>query len=82
MQIFLTWRAGKISFTEFDASVQGWINHVRYADSWRLREKVLSPFIWAQKPIENKNSPPLHTGQFSGFQWPAISATVISVFSV
>ncbi len=41
-----TWRAGKISFADFDASVQGWINHVRYADSWQLREKVLSPFVW------------------------------------
>lgn len=25
--------AGKITFAEFDASVQGWINHVRYADT-------------------------------------------------
>jgi hypothetical protein len=33
--------AGQISFAEFDASVQGWINHVRYADSWGLRTHVL-----------------------------------------
>jgi hypothetical protein len=33
--------AGDISFGEFDASVQGWINHVRYADTWGLREHVL-----------------------------------------
>jgi len=33
--------AGHISFAEFDASVQGWINHVRYADTWGLREHVL-----------------------------------------
>jgi len=32
---------GEISFAEFDASVQGWINHVRYADTWGLREHVL-----------------------------------------
>jgi hypothetical protein len=25
----------------FDTSVQGWINHVRYADTWGLREHVL-----------------------------------------
>ena len=31
----------KISFAEFDASVQGWINHVRYADTWGLRKHVL-----------------------------------------
>ena len=33
--------AGRISFAELDASVQGWINHVRYADTWALRRKVL-----------------------------------------
>lgn len=27
--------------TELDASVQGWINHVRFADSWGLRRHVL-----------------------------------------
>lgn len=32
---------GQISFAEFDASVQGWINHVRYADTWGLRQHVL-----------------------------------------
>ena len=32
---------GEISFAEFDASVQGWINHVRYADTWGLRQHVL-----------------------------------------
>jgi RNA-directed DNA polymerase len=40
------WRSGSISFGEFDASVQGWINHVRYADSWGLREEILSGFVW------------------------------------
>ncbi len=33
--------AGKITFAEFDASVQGWVNHVRYADTWGLRAHVL-----------------------------------------
>jgi len=32
---------GRISFAEFDASVQGWINHVGYADSWGLRRELL-----------------------------------------
>ncbi len=31
------YQSGEISFAELDASVQGWINHVRYADSWGLR---------------------------------------------
>ena len=30
-----------MSLTEFDASVQGWINHVRYANTWGLRQRVL-----------------------------------------
>ena len=45
-RLFGDWQLGKISFAEFDASVQGWINHLRYADSWRLREKVLGDFVW------------------------------------
>ena len=36
------YRAGRISFAELDASVQGWINHVRYADTWGLREHLFS----------------------------------------
>jgi RNA-directed DNA polymerase len=45
-QRFDDWQQGKISFAEFDASIQGWINHVRYADSWRLRENILDAFRW------------------------------------
>jgi RNA-directed DNA polymerase len=43
---FDAWQAGRISFGELDASVRGWINHVRYADSWGLREHVLGRFVW------------------------------------
>ena len=43
---FDAWLGGQISFAEFDASVSGWINHVRYADSWGLREHVLDRFVW------------------------------------
>ena len=32
----------RISFAEFDASVQGWANHVRYADGGGLRRHVLA----------------------------------------
>jgi hypothetical protein len=38
------WRAhcaGEITFAEFDATVQGWINHVRYGDTWGLRRHML-----------------------------------------
>ena len=44
--------AGTISFAEFDSSVQGWINHVRYADSWGLRKHVLG------KPLVPNQSGP------------------------
>ena len=43
------WCQGEISFAEFDASVQGWINHVRYADTWGLRQHVL-----ARLPLEGR----------------------------
>jgi hypothetical protein len=36
------YQAGQISFAELDASVQGWINHVRYADTWGLREHLFA----------------------------------------
>jgi len=39
------YRAGAISFADFDAAVGGWINHVRYADTWGLRRHVLQPFV-------------------------------------
>jgi hypothetical protein len=32
----------QISFAELDASVQGWINHVRFGDTWGLREHVFA----------------------------------------
>jgi hypothetical protein len=38
------YEAGRISFAELDASVQGWINHVRYADSWGLREHIFASY--------------------------------------
>jgi hypothetical protein len=36
------YQAGDIRFAELDASVEGWINHVRYGDTWGLREHVFS----------------------------------------
>lgn len=42
--LYAAWQEGDISYGEFDAAVQGWINHVRFADSWGLRRHVLEPF--------------------------------------
>jgi hypothetical protein len=33
---------GEITFEQLDASVQGWINHVRYGDTWGLREALFA----------------------------------------
>jgi RNA-directed DNA polymerase len=44
------YQAGAISFAEFDASVQGWINHVRYADSWGLRKHMFSKLEFSWRP--------------------------------
>ena len=33
---------GQLSFDRLDAVVQGWINHVRYGDTWKLRKDILS----------------------------------------
>ena len=38
---------GVIDFEQLDASVQGWINHVRYGDTWGLRRTILEEVgIW------------------------------------
>ena len=36
------YQAGRIPFAELDAAVCGWINHVRYADTWGLREHLFA----------------------------------------
>lgn len=38
-------RAGKIEFKELDATVQGWVNHVRYGNTWGLREAVFKEVV-------------------------------------
>ena len=48
------YRAGKIGFGELDAAVQGWINHVRYGDTWglpaaHLRRAARFP-LWRKLP--------------------------------
>lgn len=39
-QRYDAWQDGKITFAELDASVKGWVNHVRFADTWGLRKTV------------------------------------------
>jgi RNA-directed DNA polymerase len=35
------WRAGQLESEAFDASLAGWINHVRYGDTYGLRKAIL-----------------------------------------
>ena len=62
---------GQITFAEFDASVQGWINHVRYADTWGLREHVLGKSL-RDKTSEKFNARPAFGGRFD-FYWIVLS---------
>jgi len=39
-QLLDLYRAGQISYAELDASVQGWIAHVEFGDTWGLREHI------------------------------------------
>ncbi|MFM7582202.1 MAG: hypothetical protein ACKO9F_05675, partial [Caldilinea sp.] len=38
-------RAGQLSQTRIKASVIGWINHVRYGDTWGLRRAILNQVV-------------------------------------
>jgi retron-type reverse transcriptase len=39
------YRSGEIDQQTLQASIQGWINHVRYGDTWGLREALLQEVI-------------------------------------
>ena len=42
--------AGRIPFAELDASVKGWVNHIRYADTWGLRRHVFAGLRFTMVP--------------------------------
>lgn len=50
------WSGGDIGFSAFDASVQGWINHVRYADTWGLRRHVLKRLPLEGRSLESRQA--------------------------
>ena len=41
-QVLRAYRAGQIPRETVEASVQGWLNHVSYGDTWGLRREILS----------------------------------------
>ena len=40
--LLAAYAAGEVSLEQVDASVQGWVNHARYGDTWGLRQAVLA----------------------------------------
>jgi len=52
------YRQGQISFGELDAAVQGWINHVRYGDTWGLRRRLFAdqPVVAAHSIARSRGS--------------------------
>jgi hypothetical protein len=48
------WQNGTITFAELDASMKGWINHVRFADTWGLRKTVFRRLAARQKRAANQ----------------------------
>jgi len=48
---------GEISFGQFDARVQGWINHAEQADTWGLRRHVLRGLPLAGLSLKKQRLP-------------------------
>lgn len=44
------YQTGQISFAELDASVLGWVNYVRYADTWGLRRFIFDNHPFKLRP--------------------------------
>jgi hypothetical protein len=43
--LLAAYRAGDIPLDRVDASIQGWINHARYGDTWGLRRDMLKSVV-------------------------------------
>ena len=41
-QMLREYAEGKISRAQITASIQGWVNHVRYGNTWKLRQSILT----------------------------------------
>ncbi len=52
------YESGAITFAELDASVQGWTNHVRYADTWGLRGHIFGTHPIRLRPEPEPALPP------------------------
>lgn len=52
------YESGAITFAELDASVQGWVNHVRYADTWGLRGHIFDSHPIKVRPAPSEPRKP------------------------
>ncbi len=43
MRLLADYERGDVDIETIQASLQGWINHVRYGDTWGLRKAILAP---------------------------------------
>jgi hypothetical protein len=55
--------SGDITFAELDASVQGWINHVCYGDTWGLREHLFNKYILPPPCAASGSRPRVHNAR-------------------
>ncbi len=76
--LYGAWRDGRISFGEFDAAVQGWVNHVRFADTWGLRRHVLGGFDLAPVPVPAADRPatPKKIDRFADSEQPVRDSAI------
>jgi hypothetical protein len=44
-QLLSGYQAGEVTTKQIDVTVQGWINHVRYGDTWGLRQALLADVV-------------------------------------
>ena len=64
-QLLEAYAVGLIGFEQLDASVQGWINHVRYGDTWGLREALFAAHPIPPVPVHGASEstvPPITPG--------------------
>lgn len=63
---YVYYRDREMSFAELTVSVQGWVNHVRYADTWGLREHVFASHPVLRTGPSPDPSPPRGEGSRAG----------------
>jgi hypothetical protein len=46
-----SFQRGKLSFSQLNAIILGWVNHARHANTWNLRRAILSPLSTFHSPL-------------------------------